>query len=84
MRETEKRFEELGLEYKFTAQFLQKKITYQEMQQKIQKENMGPRGLVTQAFALVPSLTLPLRFTQWGREDLNPGPRAPQARIIPS
>jgi len=34
-----KRFEELGLEYKFVAQFLQNKITHQEMKQKIQIES---------------------------------------------
>lgn len=34
-----KRLEELGLEYKFVAQYLQKKITYQEMIGKIQIES---------------------------------------------
>jgi tRNA dimethylallyltransferase len=34
-----RRFEELGLEYKFVAQYLQQKITYQEMINKIQKES---------------------------------------------
>ena len=34
-----KRLEELGLEYKFVAQFLQNKINYQEMLDKIQKES---------------------------------------------
>ena len=34
-----KRFEELGLEYRFVAQFLQNKITYQEMIDNIQKES---------------------------------------------
>lgn len=34
-----KRLEELGLEYKYTAQYLQKKITKQEMIDKIQKES---------------------------------------------
>lgn len=33
------RLEELGLEYKFVAQYLQNKITYQEMINKIQKES---------------------------------------------
>src|SRR3989339_420266 len=35
-----KRFEELGLEYKFVAQYLQNKITNKEMQQKIQIESL--------------------------------------------
>lgn len=34
-----KRLEELGLEYRFIAQYLQKKITYNEMIDKIQKES---------------------------------------------
>ncbi len=34
-----KRLEELGLEYRFTAQYLQQKITYQEMINSIQKES---------------------------------------------
>lgn len=34
-----KRLEELGLEYRFVAQYLQEKITYQEMINKIQKES---------------------------------------------
>jgi tRNA dimethylallyltransferase len=34
-----KRLEELGLEYRFVAQYLQKKITYQEMIGKIQIES---------------------------------------------
>ena len=34
-----KRFEELGLEYRFVAQYVQNKITYQDMVDKIQKES---------------------------------------------
>jgi tRNA dimethylallyltransferase len=34
-----KRFEELGLEYRFTAQYLQNKISHQEMLGRIQKES---------------------------------------------
>src|SRR5258705_11108182 len=34
-----KRLEELGLEHRFTAQYLQNKITYQEMMENIQKES---------------------------------------------
>ncbi len=34
-----KRLEELGLEYKFVAQYIQNKISYQEMVDKIQKES---------------------------------------------
>jgi len=34
-----KRLEELGLEYRFVAQYLQNKITYEEMVNKIQKES---------------------------------------------
>lgn len=34
-----KRLEELGLEYRFVAQYLKQKITYQEMMQKIQIES---------------------------------------------
>ena len=34
-----KRLEELGLEYRFVAQYLQNKITYQEMVDKLQKES---------------------------------------------
>ena len=52
----------------------------------IKSEIKGPRGGLTQASpAFVTSR--PHSFTDvhsWGREDLNPGPRAPQARIIPS
>ncbi len=33
-----KRLEELGLEYRFVAQYIQKKITYREMIEKLQKE----------------------------------------------
>ena len=34
-----KRLEELGLEYRFVAQYIQNKISYQQMQDKIQKES---------------------------------------------
>lgn len=34
-----KRLEELGLEYRFIAQYLQNRITYEEMRNKIQKES---------------------------------------------
>ena len=34
-----KRLEELGLEYRFVAQYIQNKITYHEMQERIQKES---------------------------------------------
>jgi len=33
-----KRLEELGLEYRFVAQYLQEKIEYNEMVEKLQKE----------------------------------------------